>query len=80
MGKVSEGLRSNGLVAIVNPKQRSLAATVLLFVAVVVLLTQHWLVASTIVGLVLQALAVLLMRWARMTFGLRRFHAPAHPT
>ena len=80
MGEVPEGLRSDGLVAIVNPKQRSLAATLLLVVTVLVLLKQHWLFASTVVGLVLQALAILLMLWARVTFGMRSFHATANPT
>jgi protein-S-isoprenylcysteine O-methyltransferase Ste14 len=63
-----------------NPKDRSLAAVVLLVIAVVVLLQQHSLVAKTRVGLTLQALAIVLMLWARVTFGMRSFHATANPT
>ena len=63
-----------------SPKVRSLAATVLLVVAVVLLLRDRALIARTPVGLALQALAVVLMLWARFTFGMRSFHATANPT
>jgi protein-S-isoprenylcysteine O-methyltransferase Ste14 len=63
-----------------NPKDRSVAAVVLLVIAVVLLLQQHSLVAKTRVGLTLQALAIVLMLWARVTFGMRSFHATANPT
>ncbi len=63
-----------------NPRYRSLAAVVLLVAAVVLLLEQHALVAKRPVGLALQALAVALMLWARITFGARSFHAAANPT
>jgi protein-S-isoprenylcysteine O-methyltransferase Ste14 len=64
----------------VSPKQRSLVATVLLVVAVVLLLRDRALIARTPVGIALQALAVVLMLWARFTFGMRSFHATANPT
>ncbi|MEP7066899.1 MAG: methyltransferase [Gemmatimonadota bacterium] len=63
-----------------NAKNRSLVATVLLIGCIVLLLKQHALIASTPIGLALQALAVALMLWARVTFGVRSFHAPANPT
>lgn len=63
-----------------NPKDRSLAAVVLLVIAVLLLLQQHSLVAKSPVGLALQALAIVLMLWARVTFGMRSFHATANPT
>jgi protein-S-isoprenylcysteine O-methyltransferase Ste14 len=63
-----------------SPKRRSLVATVLLVVAVVFLLRDRALIARTPVGIVLQSLAVVLMLWARFTFGMRSFHATANPT
>jgi protein-S-isoprenylcysteine O-methyltransferase Ste14 len=63
-----------------NARNRSLLATVVLVVCVVLLLQQHSLIASTPIGLALQALAVALMLWARVTFGMRSFHATANPT
>lgn len=63
-----------------NPKYRSLLATALLVLAVVVLLQRRALVAEWHVALALQVLAIALMVWARLTFGLRSFHATANPT
>jgi protein-S-isoprenylcysteine O-methyltransferase Ste14 len=63
-----------------SAKSRSLLATVLLVVCVVLLLQQHSLIARNPVGIALQALAVVLMLWARVTFGMRSFHATANPT
>jgi protein-S-isoprenylcysteine O-methyltransferase Ste14 len=63
-----------------NPKSRSLAATVLLVVVVVALLRDHALIAHTPLGIALQVLAAALMLWARITFGMRSFHATANPT
>jgi protein-S-isoprenylcysteine O-methyltransferase Ste14 len=44
------------------------------------LLSLHALFAHTPAGITVQAAAVLLMIWARMTFGRRSFHASADPT
>jgi protein-S-isoprenylcysteine O-methyltransferase Ste14 len=63
-----------------NAKTRSLLATMLLVVCVVLLLLRHSLFAANPIGIALQALAALLMLWARITFGLRSFHATANPT
>lgn len=63
-----------------DPRKRSLAATMVLVVAVVALLVRRVLVAATPVGIALQVLAALLMLWARLTFGMRSFHATADPT
>jgi protein-S-isoprenylcysteine O-methyltransferase Ste14 len=63
-----------------NAKTRSLVATVLLAICVVLLLQRHSLIAATPIGIALQVLAALLMLWARLTFGMRSFHATANPT
>jgi protein-S-isoprenylcysteine O-methyltransferase Ste14 len=63
-----------------NAKSRSLAALLLLIGAVFLLLQRHEIVARTKVGLALQGAAALLMIWARLTFGMRSFHATANPT
>lgn len=63
-----------------DPRKRSLAATMVLVVAVVALLVRRALVAATPIGIALQVLAALLMLWARLTFGMRSFHATADPT
>lgn len=63
-----------------NAKTRSLVATLLLVVCVALLYVRHSLVAANPIGLALQVLAALLMLWARLTFGLRSFHATANPT
>ena len=63
-----------------NAKLRSLVATLVLIIAIVLLLQQKALFAKHPVGMAIQVLAVLLMIWARLTFGLRSFHAVANPT
>lgn len=63
-----------------SPKVASLAGTGALVVAVALLLTRHALLATHPLGLGLQGAAVLLMLWARWTFGRRSFHAAADPT
>ena len=63
-----------------NAKARSLLATALLVVFVVLLLLRHSLIAATPIGIALQVLAALLVLWARLTFGMRSFHATANPT
>lgn len=63
-----------------DPRKRSLLATVVLVGCVVVLLARHALLAATPIGIALQVLAALLMLWARLTFGMRSFHATANPT
>jgi protein-S-isoprenylcysteine O-methyltransferase Ste14 len=63
-----------------NYRPASLAATVVLLAAVLVLLMGRELLAPRPLGLVVQAMAAALMLWARLTFGLRSFHAGANPT
>ncbi len=53
---------------------------VLMAVSVALLLPLHAFVASGRVGLAAQAFAVAVLVWARLTFGLRSFHATATPT
>ncbi|MDB4909667.1 MAG: putative methyltransferase [Gemmatimonadetes bacterium] len=52
----------------------------LLVVCVVLLLWQHSMIARNPIAVALQALAAALMLWARVTFGMRSFHATANPT
>ena len=63
-----------------NTRDRSIAAVVVLTVAVPLLLLEHQLIAKRPLGLALQGLAAVLMLWARFTFGTRSFHAAANPT
>jgi protein-S-isoprenylcysteine O-methyltransferase Ste14 len=63
-----------------NAKARSLLATLVLVGCILLLYMRHALVATNPIGIVLQVLAVLLMLWARLTFGMRSFHATANPT
>jgi protein-S-isoprenylcysteine O-methyltransferase Ste14 len=63
-----------------NAKARSLLATLVLVGCILLLYMRHALVTTNSVGIVLQVLAVLLMLWARLTFGMRSFHATANPT
>ena len=58
----------------------SLAATVVLVVAVGSLLLRHALFANNPIAILIQVLAGLLMLWARLTLGWRSFHAAANPT
>jgi protein-S-isoprenylcysteine O-methyltransferase Ste14 len=63
-----------------DPRKRSLVATMVLVVCVVVLFVRRALLAAAPFGIALQVLAALLMLWARLTFGTRSFHAAANPT
>jgi protein-S-isoprenylcysteine O-methyltransferase Ste14 len=63
-----------------TPRARSVAATFALVLCVVALYRRHALLAPVGPGLVVQAAAVLLMLWARWTFGVRSFHFAATPT
>jgi len=58
----------------------SVAATVVLIAAILGLAATDGLFARRPAALVLQGAAVLLMLWARVTFGMRSFHAAANPT
>jgi protein-S-isoprenylcysteine O-methyltransferase Ste14 len=61
-------------------RTRSVVATLLLVVTLVLLLEGHMLLARVPAAIGLQVAAVALMAWARVTFGLRSFHAAANPT
>ena len=63
-----------------NYRWASIVATMVLVATVLVLLLRRELLAPRPVGLVVQGLAAVLMLWARLTFGLRSFHAGANPT
>jgi protein-S-isoprenylcysteine O-methyltransferase Ste14 len=63
-----------------NPRSASIVATIALVVTVVALYLRHELLGANAVAIGLQIAAVLLMLWARVTFGRRSFHAAANPT
>jgi protein-S-isoprenylcysteine O-methyltransferase Ste14 len=63
-----------------NLKWASIAATVVLPVAMVGLFVRHALFAARPGLVVVQVLAVMLVIWARLTFGTRSFHFAANPT
>ena len=65
---------------VTNLKSVSLAATVVLILALGGLLIRHAFFASRLVFVAVQVVAALLMIWARLTFGVRSFHAAANPT
>ena len=63
-----------------NLKYVSLAATVVLVVAVLGLLVRHAIFAGRPALVALQVMAAWLMVWARLNLGARSFHAAANPT
>ena len=63
-----------------NLKRASIGATAVLPVAIVGLLVRHALFAARPVLVVAQLLAVSLVIWARLTFGMRSLHYAANPT
>lgn len=71
----SANARSNGQLKIL-----SVASYVVVAASIVGLLFAHALLARSIAAQVLQGVAVLLMIWARITFGSRSFHFAANPT
>jgi protein-S-isoprenylcysteine O-methyltransferase Ste14 len=58
----------------------SVAGFILLLAAILSLLFREAILATGPVGFSIQILAALLMIWARLTFGIRSFHATANPT
>jgi protein-S-isoprenylcysteine O-methyltransferase Ste14 len=63
-----------------NCKILSITATVVSILALTALVMNHGLFTPSPVAIVVQVPAVLLMNWARLTFGGRSFHAAANPT
>jgi protein-S-isoprenylcysteine O-methyltransferase Ste14 len=63
-----------------NQRTASLVATAVLIAAIVALALRRALFADRPVAITVQIAAVLLMLWARRTFGARSFHAAANPT
>jgi protein-S-isoprenylcysteine O-methyltransferase Ste14 len=63
-----------------NLKLASIVVFVVLILAVGGLVVRQSLFASNTVGIAVQVLAVLLLLWARLTFGRRSFHLAANPT
>jgi protein-S-isoprenylcysteine O-methyltransferase Ste14 len=63
-----------------NPRTRSIAGFVALVLAIVFLFHEHQLFATSSTLIAVQIAAVPLMLWARVTLGMRSFHAAADPT
>ncbi len=63
-----------------NARTASIVAVVILAGAVVLLLRRGELLGAGPVSIAFQVIAILLMLWARVTFGRRSFHAAANPT
>ena len=63
-----------------NARTASIVAVLILACSVVLLLQRGELLGAGPVSIAFQVVAVLLMLWARTTFGRRSFHAAANPT
>jgi protein-S-isoprenylcysteine O-methyltransferase Ste14 len=63
-----------------NLKSASLTGYFILAIVVVGLFVENSILASGYIASIVQIMAVLLMIWARITFGRRSFHAAANPT
>jgi protein-S-isoprenylcysteine O-methyltransferase Ste14 len=58
----------------------SIISLTLAVLAVLFLYEKKWLLANNPISFVIQIAAVILMIWARITFGIRSFHAAANTT
>jgi protein-S-isoprenylcysteine O-methyltransferase Ste14 len=63
-----------------NLKIASLLGFVLALIGVYILYDMHLIFSKNIIAISIQILAALLMVWARLTFGIRSFHAAANTT
>lgn len=63
-----------------NLRSASLTGYIILVITLLSLVIENSILASGIVASLVQIMAVLLMIWARITFGRRSFHAAADPT
>lgn len=61
-------------------KKLSILALLLMILACLGLVALHAILSPSPVVIVLQACGIALMVWARLTFGMRSFHAAASPT
>jgi len=64
----------------VSVKLISVFATAVLLAAAVALVLRHSIIGTGPVSLALQVAGILLVAWARVTFGTRSFHFAANPT
>lgn len=63
-----------------NSKTGSLLALLVAVLGIFFLITRGYVFSKNVIALPIQAFAALLMLWARITFGLRSFHAAATTT
>ncbi len=61
-------------------KFASIAGFIVAVLVLVILILRESILATGLIAIIVQALALLLMFWARITFGRRSFHAAADPT
>ena len=61
-------------------RNASLAGYFILVVSLVLLVIQNAIFAAGVIPIFVQGMAVIIMVWARTTFGRRSFHAGAEPT
>ena len=61
-------------------KTLSVVGFVIMVTAIVAMFYRRWLLGTGPITAGVQVVAILLMIWARMTFGHRSFHAVANPT
>ena len=64
----------------ISLKYVSIIGFIIGLLSILTLIDQNSILATGIAGITVQILAVLLMLWARLTFGRRSFHAAANPT
>ena len=63
-----------------NLKGASIVGYIVLVLSLITLIMNHSILAAGFLLITIQSLAVVLMVWARITFGRRSFHAAANPT
>ena len=63
-----------------NLRYASIAGLLLAVAGIAILFYEQSLLATQIDPIMIQVFAVALMVWARLTFGMRSFHAAANPT
>jgi len=61
-------------------KYLSIIGYLMLIFVLMILVTQGSIIGRGVIAITVQIVSVLLMIWARVTFGMRSFHATAEPT
>jgi protein-S-isoprenylcysteine O-methyltransferase Ste14 len=61
-------------------KSASVIGFIIALISILELIDQESIIATGVIGIVVQILSIFLMIWARLTFGKRSFHVAANPT